>query len=164
MWKFVKGMENRYEVSDKGELRNAQTKHVLALDENNIGYKRIKLSKNGFEKPKTYYIHRLVAEAFIDNPDNKPCVNHKDLDRRNNTVENLEWVTYKENEIHSRKYGVVKEYKPFCVTFCDGRTCQYESKEELAIELGLTRASIKMWLHGKTKGYLKRGIISISYV
>ena len=67
------------------------------------GYLRITLNKNG--KYKTFAVHRLVAEAFIPNPNNLPCVNHKDENQFNNDFRNLEWCTYKYNS----NYGTIKQ-------------------------------------------------------
>ena len=67
------------------------------------GYLTATLHKNGTSKVLTR--HRLVAKAFIPNPENKPCVNHKDFDRHNNNSKNLEWVTYSENIQHSKNNG-----------------------------------------------------------
>lgn len=112
IWKDIKGYENIYQVSNTGRVkrigvyRNQSKKEWSrekllkpAIKENK--YMFVALSKNG--KVSAKYIHRLVAEAFINNPLNKPTVNHKDGDRCNNTVENLEWATYLENNIHSIK-------------------------------------------------------------
>ena len=71
------------------------------------GYLGVFLCKKNY-KPIRKQIHRLIAEAFIPNPDNKPCVNHKDGNKRNNHVDNLEWVTYSENQKHSWEYGLNK--------------------------------------------------------
>ena len=65
------------------------------------GYLRVGLSKEG--KTKYFWIHRLVAETFISNPQNKPCVNHKDCNTSNNNVDNLEWCTYKENNFYGNR-------------------------------------------------------------
>src|SRR5690606_1773305 len=68
------------------------------------GYKRVALWKNN--KYKFHLAHRLVAKALIPNPENKPCVNHKDGNKQNNHVNNLEWVTYSENTIHALEMGL----------------------------------------------------------
>ena len=95
-WKLVKDYDN-YEVSTLGNLRNSKTGRVLKQMCKG-GYLFAGLSKNS--NGKTTSVHRLVALAFIDNPENKPQVNHKDKNRSNNNVSNLEWSTASENNIH----------------------------------------------------------------
>jgi hypothetical protein len=95
-WIQLKDYDN-YEVSSKGEVRNINTKRILK-SLNHGGYLIVGLCKNG--KGKTIDVHRLVAKAFIENPENKTQVNHKDKDRSNNNVDNLEWNTALENNIH----------------------------------------------------------------
>ena len=114
MWRDIKGYEGLYEVSDKGEVRNYITRKLIVGDINNFGYYRVKLYKN--KKQKTFFRHRLVAQAFIQNPDNLPEVNHIDGDKSHNYKENLEWSsrTHNEREAHRLK---IKQYKPFEVKF-----------------------------------------------
>lgn len=90
----IEGYEN-YEVIPNGEVVNIKTGKVLKPQKSKNGYLHVGLYKNG--KLKNYSVHRLVAEAFIPNPLNLPCVNHKDEDKTNNDIENLEWCTYKYN-------------------------------------------------------------------
>lgn len=94
IWKDIQGYDI-YEVSNLGNVRNKITNKQLYYSNSNSGYLRVGLFKE--HKRTMYSIHRLVAEAFIDNPNNLSCVNHKDCDKRNNKVDNLEWCTYKEN-------------------------------------------------------------------
>ena len=84
-----------YTISDKGEIVNINTNKELKGYIRKDGYVIITLSKGG--KKYKYYLHRLVAETFIPNPDNLPQVNHKDEDKSNNCVSNLEWITPKDN-------------------------------------------------------------------
>jgi hypothetical protein len=100
-WKQIKEYEN-YEVSSFGKVRNSKTNRILKAS-NNGGYYSVALSKKC--KLTTFFVHRLVAEAFISNLDNKPQVNHKDKNSLNNNINNLEFVTNKENSIH-RSNGV----------------------------------------------------------
>lgn len=67
----------------------------------NHGYSIVSMKTKGGWK--NHLVHRLIAMCFLDNPENKPCVNHKDGDKKNNTVSNLEWCTYSENELHSHR-------------------------------------------------------------
>lgn len=97
LWKDIKGYEGRYRVSNKGRISNYN--RILTPTDNGHGYLIIGLCKDG--KKTNFYIHRLVAMAFIDNPENKPVVNHKDYNAKNNNFNNLEWVTQKENIAYS---------------------------------------------------------------
>lgn len=90
----IEGYEN-YEVRPNGEVVNTETGRVLKPAKSTGGYLRVHLSKNN--KHKWFRVHRLVAQAFIPNPLNLPCVNHKDEDKTNNNMENLEWCTHEYN-------------------------------------------------------------------
>lgn len=91
---------DKYEVSDTGIVRRKNNHHVLSGCITS-GYRSIKLTFDN-SKQQRFYVHRLVAEHFIPNPDpkNKTIVNHKDGNKLNNNVENLEWVSPRENNLH----------------------------------------------------------------
>lgn len=103
----VRGAEGHYEVSNTGKVRSVlggrrrgiELKQQTYVNRNNRGYKTVSLVKQG--KVMSATVHKLVARAFISNPQNKPCINHIDGDKANNAVDNLEWSTYSENEQHS---------------------------------------------------------------
>ena len=116
IWKKVNGYEDYYEVSNTGKVRSIsreikrsnkgnyyQEGKVLTLSQNRKGYYIANLWING--KGKKHFIHRLVADAFIDNPNNYPVINHKDENPQNNNVENLEWCTYSYNV----NYGIANK-------------------------------------------------------
>ena len=94
MRKKIKNYDNYY-IYDNGDVLNVTTNKILKGSIGEHGYKYYRLSKNN-EKT-MFYAHRLVAEAFIENPNNYSIVNHKDGDKTNNNVENLEWITQSEN-------------------------------------------------------------------
>jgi hypothetical protein len=99
VWKKIEGFEN-YEVSNYGNVKSLKYNKIRLLKQENVkGYLRVSLSKEN--KVKRFQVHRLVALSFIKNIENKPCVNHINGIKTDNTVENLEWVTYSENEKHS---------------------------------------------------------------
>ena len=95
IWKDIAYYEESYQISNYGRVRNKKTNKYKAQHDNGKGYLTVDLWKNN--KGKKEYVHRLVALAFIPNPDKLPQVNHKDEDKQNNYVENLEWCTAKYN-------------------------------------------------------------------
>lgn len=106
IWKPIIGYEGQYEVSNLGNVKtlnyyNRGCEKFLKPRDNTKGYFIVALYKNGIRK--YYSLHRLVANTFIPNPDNKPCINHIDEIKTNNIIENLEWCTVKENNIHGSK-------------------------------------------------------------
>lgn len=106
-WRPVRGYEGYYEVSSCGRVLSVRANKILSPRLNAGGYWRVNLSIGG--NAKAAVIHRLVAEAFIANPvpSLKTCVNHIDFNRRNNAVDNLEWVSHQENVAHTVKHGRV---------------------------------------------------------
>ena len=108
IWRDVEGYGGKYQVSNLARVRSlyrGKTK-LLKPDTIHTGYLRVTLCKDG--KTKYPFVHRLVAQAFIPNPDNKPQVNHIDGDKTNNYVSNLEWVTAAENIHHGFFLGLHK--------------------------------------------------------
>lgn len=116
LWRYVKGYEGKYIVSNLGNVMSIPHNYTDKLNREFIidgrtltktddgrGYDRVRLGD------KQYRIHRLVAEAFIPNPLNLSEVNHKDGNKKNNCVENLEWVTHQENIIHAVETGLFGE-------------------------------------------------------
>lgn len=165
MWKTVSS-NPRYEVSDKGEVRTIATGRIKAYKVDRYGYAVVCLAEDG---KRTYpTIHRLVAEAFIPNPDGLPQVNHKDENKLNNSVENLEWCT----AYYNSHYGTGRERsdrgrcKPI-VAMKDGKVVkEYPSTIAAATELGLNKSTIRgvlkcrKWQHtagGYEWRYAERG-------
>jgi len=107
MWNKVKDYAG-YWVSDDGLIMGPRGKVGRGVP-NKAGYYRVKLYRNGHKK--SVYVHQLVAQAFILNPDGKPGVNHIDLDKSNNKASNLEWATPLQNSQHAR---ALKAWAPRC--------------------------------------------------
>jgi hypothetical protein len=100
VYKKIDGYEN-YHISNFGNIINSITGRILKPNNNGNGYLQIELSKNG--KRKKYLIHRLIALAFIQNPENKEFIDHVDNKRSNNNINNLRWVNRQENNFNSLK-------------------------------------------------------------
>ena len=108
MWSKIRGFNN-YSVSKNGDIRNDITGELKNPVKNTDGYYRTDLYADG--KRTTKRIHRIVGEAFISNPSNKSQINHKDGNKLNNRIDNLEWVTPSENMIHAFNTGLAKPSK-----------------------------------------------------
>ncbi len=109
-WKIIKGYENTYVVSNDGFVKNIFRNRLLKPGSGKLGwYLRVNLTKE--KKIKTKYIHRLVAECFIPNPENKKCINHINGNKQDNRVENLEWVTHSENTLHAWNNGLMENVR-----------------------------------------------------
>lgn len=148
IWKDIKGYEGLYQVSNLGNVRSYHSGEWRLLTNviNRCGYKQYLFYKNG--KRKNMRGNRLVAEAFIPNPDNLPIINHKDENPSNNSVENLEWSTHKYN----MNYG----NRPFigrakCIKQVDENgniVGRFRSVSEASRTTGISRGNISSVLNG----------------
>lgn len=167
IWKNIKGYENFYEVSNYGRVRGKKRTTIDgkvldggilfgALSDN---YHIVNL------QGKTYRVHRLVANAFIPNPDGKPHINHKDCDKLNNFVDNLEWCTPYENVHHALKKGrndlsIIERRRPVAQFTLNNELVQiHESLLAASLSLGdkSYRPNIRNVCYGKRKiayGYM----------
>ena len=124
--KWIQGYEGLYSITKEGEIWSHITHKHLKTSLSGKGYKATKLSFEG--KSITVRIHRLVAQTYIPNPENKPQVNHIDGNKLNNHVSNLEWVTGYENMYHAKNTGLL-------ATKANGkRTNRYTQKPKLSAE------------------------------
>lgn len=105
-WKKIDRFDGKYSISDSGEVRNDSTGKMLKQSIHVNGYCVVGIYNKEKKQTSHYRVHRLVAEAFIPNPDNKEIVNHIDGNKHNNSVENLEWNTSSENVNHAFKTGL----------------------------------------------------------
>ena len=183
VWKDVVGYEGIYEVSNIGNVRSLDrcvsgklnSKHfvkgkVFKLQKSHKGYKTVILHKHG--KASQKQVHRLVAEAFISNPFNLPQVNHKDTNKENNCVNNLEWITNYDNMQHAMRNGCFGEFtdRQRCAVMENIIKChekqkknviqlddfgniiaEYESIKQAEKETGINNSKITMCCKGKRK-------------
>ena len=129
-WKPIKDFEV-YLVSNLGNVYSTKSKKKMHLHKMKNGYMHINLSKNN--KKHSFYVHRLVANAFIPNPKNLPQVNHKDENKENNCVSNLEWCSNQYNQ----NYGTLSQRKS------ENLKAKCNGNEVLCVETGVVFPSIK---------------------
>ena len=155
MWKEIKSHEDYYEVSNFGNVRNKLTGKYIIGDINNAGYYRVCLYKP-FKK--RYFRHRLVASHFLSLHDGKEVVNHKDGNKSNNKMSNLEWCTASENEIHAHKTGLKDIVNRVKVRMIDsnGDTTEFRSITELSDFLNISVFTASYAL--KRGGWITKGI------
>lgn len=137
-WRKIKGWP--YSVSDDGQVRNDRNGRVLKTHKMSKGYVSVSLHKEGDHQQRT--VHRLVAEAFIPNPEQKPQVNHKDGNKDNNHASNLEWATNSENQLHC---CYVLGKMPSAENLANMRAKAFEvnRKPVLCVETGLVYESVR---------------------
>lgn len=157
MWRAVCGYEGLYEINEDGAIRSlprngtVKEPRLIKSRVHKTGYLYCCLNKNGNQK--NYQVHRLVALAFIPNLDNKPQVNHKDGNKLNNNITNLEWVTAHENSVHSIR--ILNHRPPKLNRLCKPIICletkqEFISRRDAERKLGLASGSILHALKGKT--------------
>ena len=147
----IKGYEN-YEVTTTGDVINTKTGRVLKQQKDKGGYMQVALGRK-----KRFLVHRLVAQAFIPNPLNLPCVNHRDEDKTNNSVDNLEWCTHEYNNnygTHNKKIGESttngKQSKTVLQLRKDGSLVRvWPSVNEIKRQLGYSIGNISQCCNGK---------------
>lgn len=106
IWKPLSGFEGRYEISNFGNIKNVKRNSIVKTHIDAHGYQSCTLRYVGDKKSHTVKVHRAIALAFIPNPNDYPIINHKDGNKLNNSIENLEWCTYQHNIQHSFDNGL----------------------------------------------------------
>ena len=154
IWKEIKGFNN-YKVSNFGRLISIKTNKILKPTDNGRGYLRFSLLGDDNNKH-TVYLHRIIAEAFIPNPDNKPCIDHINTNKQDNRIENIRWVTYKENTnneltIERVRNSGKKNKKKICSIDEYGNKVVYSSVREAKRKLNILCTAICNCLHGRSK-------------
>lgn len=162
----------RYSISNLGNVINNQTGQVISQRKSSRGYMRFNVRTGipKYEKPKTLVTHRMVAELFLPKVQGKDYINHKDADKTNNCVDNLEWCTPKENSVHACEtiQGLKEKYQRnikkaqeangirICVYKGNSLIGKYNSKREVAQALGISEKTVYNDLHGMTSrhGYV----------
>ena len=176
IWKDIIGYEGQYQVSNFGNVRkiapfprkmncSVNNPYLLKKAKSSTGYVHVQLVKCG--ESKTINVHKLVANAFVPNPENKPEINHIDADRSNNRSTNLEWVTHTENMVHAVKLfhvrtDIMRSHKRKKYTVLQYSTNgefikEWNSVDEIVAEYGMLRCTIYACLNGVHKsafGYL----------
>jgi hypothetical protein len=164
VWKDVVGFEGKYQVSNLGNVKSmdygrTKQERLLKPATTDYGYLRCGLRKDGHTK--MMHTHRLVAEAFIPNPDNKRDVNHINGVKTDNRVENLEWCTEQENNVHALKMGIRKPYTIKLLQYdMQGAIIrEWNSSAEAERSTGISQGNIRNCCHGKRPsagGYIWR--------
>ena len=155
-WQRVTGL-SMYEVSNKGRVRSLYTGKILKLTPIPTGYLYASMVENGRRFNKS--VHRLVAKAFVPNPDGKPEVNHLNEDRTDNRAENLEWCTRSENNnygSHKQRSALTQRVnghcgKPVVVISPDGIEYRFVSQSEAARFIGAASSEVNAVIRGKQR-------------
>lgn len=143
-WKDIKGYEGLYQVSNVGQVKSVKRNKLLKPIKNRDGYLRVNLSKNG--EAKCFYIHRLVAEAFLPNEEELPDVDHINNDKTDNRVANLQWISHVEN-LRKKETGIMIPRHIQCVETGE----IFESVDAAARSVNRVRKTMSQHLMGRRK-------------
>lgn len=152
-WRDVVGYEGLYQVSSEGRVKSLKRKgrrkeRILKHQIDRNGYLRLNLCAGG--KSRLFFVHRLVCQAFHENPDNNPCVNHIDENKTNNAASNLEWCTYEENNNHGTRNE--RASKPVGQYSLEGKLIKlWPSLTEVKRQTGFDQGNISEAANGKRK-------------
>ena len=152
LWKDIKGYEGLYQVSNLGRVKSLYRNIILKGFIDQDGYRLVTIYRNNTKSNKR--IHRLVAQAFIPNPENKSHVNHIDEDKTNNRVDNLEWMTAKENinyGTHNERVSKTMGIPVIAINCITGESKEFHGISECARQLGLCQQSISKVLAGQCR-------------
>lgn len=153
-WKPVVGYEGLYEVSSKGNVRNLKTGRILKPIYSTNGYAMVDLTSTSNDRTKKL-VHRLVAQAFIPNPNNLSDVNHKDEIKTNNNLDNLEWISHKDNLNYGTRNERVAKSNSKPIQQLDMKTrsiiATYPSLTEAGLSTGIYKSDISKVAKGKRK-------------
>lgn len=154
LWKQIEGYEGLYEISNYGQVRTRKNQ-ILKANIINGGYEQVSLYSSS--QKKSCLVHRLVAQAFIPNPKDKPQVNHIDGNKRNNAVTNLEWTSAKENMKHSVENNIRTDIKPVDMFSASGEFIRtFPSISTAGKEMGIPHNNISRCCR-KRYGYKTAG-------
>jgi hypothetical protein len=149
-WRSVEGYEDRYAVSNLGRIKNVRHGNILSPGKNEKGYLYIVLYKDGKSSPKR--VHRIVASAFLGKSSLE--INHKDGDKTNNRVDNLEYCTHSQNIRHAMDCGLLQNKKPVAMIDNDGNVIKiFESISKAEAETGAFAVGRACKRHIRAKGY-----------
>lgn len=154
-WREIEGYDGLYSVSNMGRVRKNISGRILK-PRNLNGYQRValygKVGEPKGSRPTDYFIHRLVADLFIDNPENKPQINHIDEDKSNNIVSNLEWCTALENSNHgTRTQRIAEANKKAIILKREYTEIIFDSVADCAEFFGIRGSSMSYVLKNKTE-------------
>ena len=175
IWKDIKGYEKTYQVSNLGRVKSLERPiyrkcgrlHYIQKERilnQSTGWRYCQLNLRAGKTTHRFYVHRLVAITFLDNPENKPEVNHKDGNKLNNNLDNLEWTTCSENVQHAFRTGLMfgwlkgrygkenPKSKPVIQLNLEGEViAEYGGISDAARKLGISHATISHVLSGRNK-------------
>lgn len=161
--KDIPGFEGMYAVSKNGDVYSYKTNKFFNPSKNKDGYLKVALRVNN--KAYYYRVHKLVAMTYLDNPNNLSEVNHKDFNRQNNCLDNLEWISHDDNILHSKINGRFKSDKPLRKAYMftnvfNGESFTIIGIKNVARHFGFKSESITaLKKHVNTGEYVKTGIL-----